>query len=232
MLHIQPEHGEQPQLFHLVVNVGVHPVEGLGSQVTLPGQADDAQGQDVKNHAAPQHQPGKADVQPFKAQQPSASDTQQDGGQQEDQENGNRLQHCGDNDGGVVGELIARRHPQCAGPIVGLKNGLGDDLHPENHREEHRQHLGHNAVDQPPPGQGQGGEEQPARQGKGQVHRDIDQGSLHVDMEHQFQVEQQGREQQHPGHGLSQHCVAAAPGTAAAPTHPSPIISHRNQPPA
>ena len=230
VLHVQPKHGQKPQLLHLIVNVGVHLIEPGRGQVPLPGQADHPQAQHMKNHTAAQHQAGKADVEPLKAHQPSAQDAHQDGGQEHNQDNGKLLQHGGNNHVGVVGEPVVGRGAQRAGAVISLQNGLGNHLHHEDQRNYHRQHSDKHAVDHRGPGQGQRGEKQSRRHAEHQVDRKIDQRRLHVDVQDQLQVDQQHREQQHPPHSPGHHRLVTAPGASPCPHSPS-VISHWNRPP-
>ena len=228
MFYVQPQRGEQAQLLHLVVNVGVHVVQAGGGQVPLPGQVNYPQAHDVEHRAGDYHQPGEAEVQPLKAKQAGAENNQENGGQEEHQDDRKLGQDGGDNHVGVVAELVARRRFQGAGSVIGLEDGLGDHLRHIDNGYKHRQNLGHQAVGKSAPGQGESGQEKASRQTEHQIHRHIGQGHLHIDMEHQLQIEQQRRKQQYPGHGLDQHGVPAPAGTS---PHPSAVISHWNRPP-
>ncbi len=185
----------------------------------------------MADHAGPQHQAGKADVKPLKAGETPSEDAQQDGREQQNQDNGDGAEDGGDNHAGIVGKLVARRRLQGAGAVVGLQDGLGDDFHHKNNRDYHRQHLGEDAVHLRRPGQGEGGEEKARREAENNIHRRVGQAGLHIDVEHQLQVEQQRGEQQHPLQRLNQYGRLAAPGMAPAAAHPSSCITHWNQPP-
>ena len=235
MLQVQPQHGPHPQLLHLVVHVAGHPVQLGGGQLPLPGQVDHTQAHHVDNGRRRQHQAGEADVQPLEAQHPAAEDAQQDDGQQQHQDDGDTGQHGGHDHIRVVGQAVARRHAQAAEGVVGLEDLLGDELHDEHHADCHRQELGHQAVHRPPEGQGEQGAEQAPRHGEDQVDGQIGQIGLHVKVEDHLQVEQQGGEQEHPGHGLPEGAGKAAPASPPAPApaavHSFSAICHGNKPP-
>ena len=118
MLCIQPEHGQQTQLFHLVIHIGVHPVQSDRGQIPLPGQVEHPQSLHMEYRTHSHHHPGKTDVQPFKAQQRPAHNAQQNCGQQQNQNNRDAPQHRGKDHVSIVGKPVVRRRIQRTGAVV------------------------------------------------------------------------------------------------------------------
>lgn len=200
VLEVQPEHGHQPQLLHLVVQVGVHPVELLRGQIPAPGQVDRPQAQQVEDRRGRHQHAGKADVRAGKEEHPAAQDAHKQSGQQHQQDERDVGHHLFHDDRGIVRQVIARRHAQGTKGIEVLEDLLGDHLHNVDHRHQHRQHLGHHPVHTAPEGHGDGAEDAAHRQGKQDVDGRIGQGHVHGDVEDQLQIDKQEGEKRHPPH--------------------------------
>ena len=133
VLDVQAQHGHQPQLFHLVVEVCVGAVELGGSQISRPRGVDHSQTQQMKGHGSG----GKDSRTPAwglsLGQSPPKQRPQQESGQKEEKQQG---KGCGDgrqNYACIVAQTVAGRGLQGAEGVVGLEGVLGNQFSGKQH---------------------------------------------------------------------------------------------------
>lgn len=201
MLYIQTQHGHQPQLFHLVLQIGVGGIEFGWGEVSRPGGVDHSQAKQVEHHRPSGKKQGAAAGRPLLRQKAFGQQSQQEGGQEKQDQQRQGGPEGREQNAGVVAQPVVGGGLQGAEGIVGLKGALGEKLGGKQQGEKGGEGHRQPPVDVGGEEKGEKSQQTPCRQGEEGIDGEVDHVRSPGQMENRLQIDQkQGKiDPQGPG---------------------------------